>query len=76
MEPTMKYPFNIRSFFTDQECKRIGGGLELWRGYFQSVRPAIGRILINIDISTGMSVFISRDTDGFSDVSQCINLVN
>ena len=24
----------------------------LWRGYFQSVRPAIGRMLINVDIST------------------------
>jgi hypothetical protein len=73
----MKYPFNIRSFFTDQECKRIGGGLELWRGYFQSVRPAIGRILINIDISTGMSAFlVSCETRRFFDVSQCINLAD
>ena len=53
MEPTLKYPFNVRSFFTDQEAKDIGSGLVLWRGYFQSVRPAIGRMLINIDISTG-----------------------
>lgn len=53
MEPTMKYPFNVRSFFTDRETKDIGSGLQLWRGYFQSVRPASGRMLINIDISTG-----------------------
>ncbi|KAH0839868.1 argonaute-like protein [Lanmaoa asiatica] len=53
MEPTMKYPFNVRSFFTDRETKDIGGGLVLWRGYFQSVRPAIGRLLVNVDISTG-----------------------
>ncbi|KAH7914195.1 argonaute-like protein [Hygrophoropsis aurantiaca] len=53
MEPTMKYPFNVRSFFTDRETKDIGGGLVLWRGYFQSVRPAIGRMLVNVDISTG-----------------------
>lgn len=53
MEPTMKYPFNVRSFFTDRETKDIGGGLILWRGYFQSVRPAIGRLLVNVDISTG-----------------------
>lgn len=53
MEPTIKYPFNVRSFFTNQEMKDIGSGLVLWRGYFQSVRPAIGRMLINIDISTG-----------------------
>lgn len=49
----MKYPFNVRSFFTDRETKNIGGGLVLWRGYFQSVRPAIGRLLVNVDISTG-----------------------
>lgn len=30
-----KYPFNIRSFFTNQEKKEIGLGIELWRGYFQ-----------------------------------------
>ena len=48
----MKYPFNVRSFFTDQEVKDIGSGLQLWRGYFQSVRPASRRMLINVDIST------------------------
>ncbi|KAI0353623.1 argonaute-like protein [Trametes cingulata] len=53
MEPSLKYPFNVRSFFTDREKKDIGGGIVLWRGYFQSVRPAIGRMLINVDISTG-----------------------
>ncbi|KAK7695892.1 hypothetical protein QCA50_000531 [Cerrena zonata] len=54
MEPTIRYPFNVRSFFTNQEKKEIkNSGLVLWRGYFQSVRPAIGRMLINIDISTG-----------------------
>ncbi|KAJ7283579.1 argonaute-like protein [Mycena rebaudengoi] len=53
MEPTMKYPFNVRSFFTNQETKNIGSGLELWRGYFQSIRPAMGKMLINVDISTG-----------------------
>ncbi|KAF9464484.1 argonaute-like protein [Collybia nuda] len=53
MEPTMKFPFNVRSFFTDRETKDIGAGLQLWRGYFQSVRPASGKMLINVDISTG-----------------------
>lgn len=54
MEPTSRYPFNVRSFFTPYERKDIGNGLELWRGYFQSVRPAVGRMLLNVDISTGM----------------------
>ncbi|KAH9853511.1 argonaute-like protein [Lenzites betulinus] len=53
MEPTLKYPFNVRSFFTESEQKDIGSGIVLWRGYFQSIRPAIGRMFINVDISTG-----------------------
>jgi eukaryotic translation initiation factor 2C len=54
MEPTIRYPFNVRSFFTNRETKDIGGGIQLWRGYFQSVRPAPGKMLVNVDISTGM----------------------
>lgn len=54
MEPTLRYPFNVRSFFTNHEYKDIGGGIELWRGFFQSIRPSPGRMLINVDISTGM----------------------
>ncbi|KAG8679864.1 hypothetical protein FRC09_018657, partial [Ceratobasidium sp. 395] len=52
MQPIMQYPHNSRSFFTDKEVWRIGGGMELWRGYFQSVRPGLQSMLINIDIST------------------------
>lgn len=48
----MAYPFNVRSFFTSRETRDIGAGISLWRGYFQSVRPGIGQMLINIDIST------------------------
>jgi eukaryotic translation initiation factor 2C len=54
MEPNSRYPFNVRSFFTNQEVKNIGAGIELWRGYFQSIRPGVGRLLLNVDISTGM----------------------
>jgi hypothetical protein len=32
----------------------LGGGMVLWRGYFQSVRPAPGKMVINVDISTGL----------------------
>ena len=53
MEPNLVYPSNGRSFFIDSETRDIGGGIVLWRGYFQSVRPAIGRMVINFDISTG-----------------------
>ncbi|OSD04210.1 argonaute-like protein [Trametes coccinea BRFM310] len=53
MEPSLRYPFNVRSFFTNREQKDIGSSIVLWRGYFQSVRPAFNRMLINVDISTG-----------------------
>ncbi|KAH8830505.1 argonaute-like protein [Flagelloscypha sp. PMI_526] len=53
MQPSLRFPFNVRSFFTNQETSDIGMGIVLWRGYFQSVRPAIGKMLINVDISTG-----------------------
>ena len=56
MEPTLNpnCAFNVRSFFTDGGARNIGGGLVLWRGYFQSIRPAVGRMLINVNISTGV----------------------
>ncbi|KAK2460730.1 hypothetical protein APHAL10511_007200 [Amanita phalloides] len=54
MEPIQKYPFNVRSFFTPEGKKAVGGGLELWRGYFQSLRPSMGRLIVNVDTSTGM----------------------
>ncbi|KAG8963838.1 hypothetical protein FRC03_002522 [Tulasnella sp. 419] len=53
MEPVSRYPFNTRSFYTENERRNIGRGIEIWRGYFQSVRPAIGKMVVNVDISTG-----------------------
>ena len=45
-------PHNSRSVFTP-EGKRplnINGGIyELWRGFFQSVRPSIGKLILNVD---------------------------
>ncbi|KAF8889797.1 argonaute-like protein [Infundibulicybe gibba] len=54
MDPTSKFPFNVRSFFTPDGRRAVGGGIELWRGYFQSVRPTMDRLVVNVDISTGM----------------------
>ena len=53
MQPNLQWPFDKRSFYTNQEQRDIGNGIVLWRGLFQSVRPASGRMLIDIDISTG-----------------------
>ena len=54
MGPNQKFPFNTRSFFTPEGRKAIGGGMELWRGYFQSIRPSENRMYLNIDIATGI----------------------
>ncbi|KAK7450611.1 hypothetical protein VKT23_012921 [Stygiomarasmius scandens] len=46
----MKHPFNVRSFYPISDNRRaVGYNFELVRGYFQSVRPAIGRLLVMPD---------------------------
>ncbi|KAJ7616989.1 argonaute-like protein [Mycena polygramma] len=40
-------------FYTALDVKELGSGIVLWRGYFQSLRPAVNRLLVNIDVSTG-----------------------
>ncbi|KAJ3509687.1 hypothetical protein NLJ89_g5086 [Agrocybe chaxingu] len=54
MQPNLDHPFDKRSFFTSQDRRVILGGLELWRGIFQSVRPTLSGLVINIDLSTGV----------------------
>jgi eukaryotic translation initiation factor 2C len=54
MDPNLRFPFNTRSFFTEDGKRSIGGGMELWRGYFQSIRPSQGRMYLNLDIATGI----------------------
>ncbi|KAL0580091.1 hypothetical protein V5O48_001950 [Marasmius crinis-equi] len=48
--PNKTNPHNARAYFTENDTRLVpNSGLELWRGYFQSVRPTIGRLLINVD---------------------------
>ncbi|KAJ3570209.1 hypothetical protein NP233_g4554 [Leucocoprinus birnbaumii] len=60
MQPSMQYTYNVRSFFIEDDQSRdarigdLRNGLRLWQGYFQSVRPAGNRMMINIDIATGV----------------------
>ena len=35
------------------ELQHLGGALEALRGYFASVRPTIGRLLVNINVTSG-----------------------
>ncbi|CAL1704410.1 unnamed protein product [Somion occarium] len=45
------FPLQAKSFFTKDGAKELGGGLQAWRGYFQSVRPVLGRLLVNVDVT-------------------------
>ncbi|KAH9854098.1 Piwi domain-containing protein [Lenzites betulinus] len=51
--PNMRhnFPADARSFYIDHNSKTIGGGLSAWRGYFQSVRPVLNKLIINVDVS-------------------------
>ncbi|KIM87566.1 hypothetical protein PILCRDRAFT_815121 [Piloderma croceum F 1598] len=50
--PNLMYPHTLRAYYTSAgKSNHIGGGLELWRGFFQSVRPCVGQMLINVDVS-------------------------
>lgn len=59
-----------RAYYTDVNKSQIGGGLELWQGYFQSARPAVGRMLVNID--TSMSAMYATMCCGFAWLSNII----
>lgn len=53
--PMMTFPSRAASFFpspADPRAVTISKGLELWRGYYTSLRPAPNGIFINIDLSS------------------------
>ncbi|KAF8558461.1 Piwi-domain-containing protein [Imleria badia] len=53
--PNLKYPNNVKAFFCREAGSRsLGGGLEIFKGYYQSVRPALRSLLVNIDTSCGV----------------------
>lgn len=54
MEPNQNHVFSKKSFYIPEGRRQIGGGMELWRGIFQSIRPAIGRLIVNIDLATAV----------------------
>ncbi|KAG2742218.1 hypothetical protein P692DRAFT_20879776 [Suillus brevipes Sb2] len=42
------------ALLSDAGIQPLDGGLELWRGYFQSVCPTAGQVLVNVDVSTAV----------------------
>ncbi|KAG6889711.1 hypothetical protein C0992_004340 [Termitomyces sp. T32_za158] len=67
--PNQKYAHNNRAYFIPEGSKPIGSGLELWHGYFQSVRPTVGRMLVNIDTSV-TAVYASGEL-----IDVCLNFL-
>ncbi|RCH92328.1 Eukaryotic translation initiation factor 2C [Rhizopus azygosporus] len=49
--PSMTYTTVGRSFFTPTDKRPLPNGAEVWQGYYQSARPTVGKMMINIDVS-------------------------
>ncbi|KAG0212796.1 hypothetical protein BGX28_005643 [Mortierella sp. GBA30] len=50
-QPALLYATVGRAFYTPQGKQMLNGPLEAWRGYYQSVRPGVGKMMINVDVS-------------------------
>ncbi|GAA5890678.1 hypothetical protein JCM6882_000622 [Rhodosporidiobolus microsporus] len=50
--PMLVNPSRGPSFFLRGNNPQSALGLEIWRGYFSSLRPGIGNVFVNLDLST------------------------
>ncbi|RGB37332.1 Piwi domain-containing protein [Rhizophagus diaphanus] len=50
-EISINHPTIRNLFYTSQGAKPLFGGIEAWPGYYQLVRPTMGKMMINIDSS-------------------------
>ncbi|KAJ3002386.1 hypothetical protein NUW54_g5874 [Trametes sanguinea] len=75
-----KFPADARSFFIAHNARDLRRGISAWRGYFQSVRPVLGKLIINVDVSHAAVYTPGRLIDtmmaylGFSDVRKLADL--
>lgn len=52
------------SFFTHDNFTKLSGGLEIYKGIFQSVRCGVGKMLLNVDTVCPLSALqTSTDSD-------------
>ncbi|KAI0692213.1 Piwi-domain-containing protein [Cytidiella melzeri] len=47
-----KFSMHSKAFYIESRARNLSGGLQALPGFFQSVRPSIGRFLINVDTTT------------------------
>ncbi|KAF9950945.1 eukaryotic translation initiation factor 2C, 2 [Mortierella alpina] len=50
-KPAMLYSSVGRSFFTPEGAQALYGGVEVWNGFYQSARPTMGKMMINLDVA-------------------------
>ncbi|KAF9896523.1 Eukaryotic translation initiation factor 2C, partial [Lobosporangium transversale] len=50
-KPALLYSTVNRSFFTPDGASPLSGGIQVWNGFYQSARPAVGKMLINLDVA-------------------------
>ncbi|KAF9434815.1 argonaute 1 [Entomortierella beljakovae] len=50
-KPSLLYVTVGNSFFTPRDKQQLSGPLEVWRGAYQSARPAVGKMMINLDVA-------------------------
>jgi len=65
-KPSLVFTPIGRCFFNRDDYQKAYGGIEFWRGYYQSVRPGNGKLFINMDTAAAafyqpgnLSFFIS-----------------
>jgi eukaryotic translation initiation factor 2C len=51
--PSRRHKLLGSSIYTDEDPYPIGGGLVAWKGFYQSVRPAFGRLIVNVNTKAG-----------------------
>ncbi|KAH8117266.1 Piwi-domain-containing protein [Phellopilus nigrolimitatus] len=48
------FPVHTKQKFYIEEGRDNFGGFEIWRGFFQSIRPSLKRLIVNVDMATGV----------------------
>lgn len=63
-DAALLYPSRRASFYPPpregEQPYLISGGLEMWGGYFTSIRPTVGKLIVNMD-RTAMSFIMAGD---------------
>ncbi|KAK9766945.1 hypothetical protein K7432_003575 [Basidiobolus ranarum] len=49
--PSMLYTSVGHSFYTRADSRHLGGGIDVWQGFYQSARPTLKKMMINVDVS-------------------------